>query len=112
MRVVGDVERQLHLEHRPAPLASPSVDPAAHRLHDPPADEEADARALLEAADAALKAADIKILSPGATEGVLNELLPQFERSSGHRVTINYGPAGNIAARVRKGDFTIQLSRQ
>jgi molybdate transport system substrate-binding protein len=52
----------------------------------------------------AAKAADIKILSPGATEGVLNELLPQFERSSGHRVTINYGPAGNIAARVRKGE--------
>jgi molybdate transport system substrate-binding protein len=50
------------------------------------------------------KAADIKMLSPGATEGVLNELLPEFERSSGHRVTINYGPAGNIAARVRKGD--------
>lgn len=49
-------------------------------------------------------AADIKILSPGATEGVLNELLPQFERASGHRVTINYGPAGNIANRVRKGE--------
>jgi molybdate transport system substrate-binding protein len=49
-------------------------------------------------------AADIKILSPGATEGVLNELLPQFEQASGHRVTINYGPAGNIANRVRKGE--------
>lgn len=50
------------------------------------------------------EAADIKILSPGATEGVLNELLPQFERSSGHKVTIHYGPAGNIAGRVRKGE--------
>jgi molybdate transport system substrate-binding protein len=49
-------------------------------------------------------AADIKILSPGATEGVLNELLPQFEKASGHRVTIQYGPAGAIAARVRKGE--------
>jgi molybdate transport system substrate-binding protein len=49
-------------------------------------------------------AADIKILSPGATEGALNELLPQFEQASGHRVTINYGPAGNIANRVRKGE--------
>ena len=28
-------------------------------------------------------AADIKILSPGATEGVLNELLPQFEQGVG-----------------------------
>jgi molybdate transport system substrate-binding protein len=49
-------------------------------------------------------AADIKILSPGATEAVLNELLPQFEKSSGHRATITYGPAGNIANRVRKGE--------
>jgi len=49
-------------------------------------------------------AADITILSPGATEGALSELLPQFEQSSGHRVIINYGPAGNIAGRVRKGE--------
>jgi len=49
-------------------------------------------------------AADIKILSPGATEGVLKELLPQFNQASGHRATINYGPAGNIANRVRKGE--------
>lgn len=49
-------------------------------------------------------AADIKILSPGATEGVLRQLLPSFEQSSGHRVTINYGPAGAIANRVRKGE--------
>ena len=49
-------------------------------------------------------AADIKILSPGATEGVLNQLLPLFEQSSGHRATINYGPAGAIANRVRKGE--------
>jgi hypothetical protein len=27
-------------------------------------------------------AADIKILSPGATEGVLNELLPQFDKAT------------------------------
>ena len=49
-------------------------------------------------------AADIKILSPGSTEGVLNELLPQFNQASGHRATITYGPAGNIANRVRKGE--------
>src|SRR5262245_20024174 len=49
-------------------------------------------------------AADLKILSPGATEGVLNEVLPQFEQASGHRAQITYGPAGNIANRVRKGE--------
>jgi molybdate transport system substrate-binding protein len=50
------------------------------------------------------EAAEIKILSPGATEGALNELLPQFEKAAGHKVTIQYGPAGNIANRVRKGE--------
>lgn len=49
-------------------------------------------------------AAELKMLSPGATEGVLRELLPQFEKSSGHKVTIQFGPAGAIAARVRKGE--------
>ena len=49
-------------------------------------------------------AAEIKILSPGATEGVLNELLPQFDKATGHRTTITYGPAGNVANRVRKGE--------
>jgi molybdate transport system substrate-binding protein len=48
--------------------------------------------------------ADIKILSPGATEGVLNELLPQFDKATGHRATITYGPAGAVADRVRKGE--------
>lgn len=52
----------------------------------------------------AANAAEIKILSPGATEGALNEALPLFEQSSGHRARITYGPAGNIANRVRKGE--------
>src|SRR4051794_7078695 len=49
-------------------------------------------------------AADIKILSPGATEGAFGELLPLFEKSSGHKVTIEYGPVGQQANRVRKGE--------
>ena len=50
------------------------------------------------------RAVELKILSPGATEGVLGELLPQFERSSGHKTTINYGPAGAQAARIKNGE--------
>lgn len=49
-------------------------------------------------------AAEIKILSPGATEGAFSQLLPQFEKSSGHKITIGYGPVGGLAARVRKGE--------
>jgi molybdate transport system substrate-binding protein len=49
-------------------------------------------------------AANIRILSPGATEGALAELLPQFEKSSGHKVTIEYGPVGGLAKRVQNGE--------
>jgi molybdate transport system substrate-binding protein len=49
-------------------------------------------------------AAELKILSPGATEGVLSEILPQFERQFGHKVTVTYGPVGGLANRVRQGD--------
>lgn len=51
-------------------------------------------------------AADIRMLSPGATEGALTELLPPFEQSSGHKVVINYGPVGGLAKRVRNGEAT------
>jgi molybdate transport system substrate-binding protein len=49
-------------------------------------------------------AAEIRILSPGATEGALGELLPQFEKSSGHKITTTYGPAGGLALSIRKGE--------
>lgn len=49
-------------------------------------------------------AADIKILSPGSTEAAFGELLPQFEKSSGHKATVDYGPVGSLAARVRRGE--------
>jgi molybdate transport system substrate-binding protein len=49
-------------------------------------------------------AAELKILSPGATEGALAEMLPQFEKSSGHKVTIGYAPVGALAKRVQKGE--------
>jgi molybdate transport system substrate-binding protein len=49
-------------------------------------------------------AAELKILSPGATEGAFGELLPQFEKTSGHKITIEYGPVGGLAARVKRGE--------
>ena len=50
-------------------------------------------------------AADIKILSPGATEGVLNELLPQFDRrqATGRRSpTVPPATSPTACARVRR----------
>ncbi|MFO0988360.1 MAG: substrate-binding domain-containing protein [Alphaproteobacteria bacterium] len=42
-------------------------------------------------------------LSDGAG-AFFRELLPAFETSSGHRVAAQYGPAGAIAERIRKGE--------
>jgi molybdate transport system substrate-binding protein len=56
------------------------------------------------AASIDLSAAEIKVLSPGSTEGAFSELIPQFEKASGHAVTIGYGPVGALAGRVGKGE--------
>jgi molybdate transport system substrate-binding protein len=49
------------------------------------------------------QAADIKVLASGALKLVLPELLPDFEKSSGNSVTVEYGPAGAIAKRLQDG---------
>lgn len=47
---------------------------------------------------------DLKLLGGSSMRTVFPELLPQFERSSGHKVTVEYGTLGAIADRVNKGD--------
>jgi molybdate transport system substrate-binding protein len=49
-------------------------------------------------------AAEIKVLSSGALKLALTQLLPNFERSSGYSVKVEYGPAGAIAKRIQAGD--------
>jgi len=51
-----------------------------------------------------LDAAELKIFSPGSTEVAFGQLLPQFEKISGHKISIEYGPVGALAARVGKGE--------
>jgi molybdate transport system substrate-binding protein len=51
-----------------------------------------------------LRAAEIKILCPAAMRAVMTELIPQFEKSSGHEVSIEYGTVGAIIARLKAGD--------
>lgn len=45
-------------------------------------------------------AAEIKLLSPIAFQPVMDELAPSFEKSSGHKVTIDYSTSGAIADRI------------
>lgn len=50
------------------------------------------------------QAANIKVLASGSLKLALGKLIPAFEKSSGHTVTIVYGPAGAITGFIRKGD--------
>jgi molybdate transport system substrate-binding protein len=67
------------------------------------------AAALLLCASAAASdasAAEIKLMSPGAVSTSLAELIPQFEKSSGHKVTVGYSPALALVDRLKKGEVT------
>src|SRR5215510_4428333 len=49
-------------------------------------------------------AADIKVLTTGAMRGVVTDMVPRFEKETGHRVTVDNGTAGAIAKRVADGE--------
>src|SRR3954470_18396839 len=50
-------------------------------------------------------AAEIKTLITTAMEAAIVELVPPFERASGHKVTVSYDPSGGLAQRLRGGEF-------
>jgi molybdate transport system substrate-binding protein len=49
-------------------------------------------------------AADVMLVSPGALRSSLTELVPRFEQTAGHKVTVAYSPALALAERVRGGE--------
>src|SRR5438876_5749370 len=49
------------------------------------------------------RAAEIKLLCAVALHPAFDVLIPDFEKSSGHKVTIAYGNAGAIMDRFQKG---------
>ena len=50
------------------------------------------------------RAAEIKLLSASALHPAIDALIPDFEKSSGHKVTVVYDTAGAVADRVLKGE--------
>lgn len=50
------------------------------------------------------KAAEMKLLCAVALHPAIDVLIPDFEKSSGHKVTVAYGNAGAIADRFQKGE--------
>src|SRR5206468_285614 len=51
-------------------------------------------------------AVEIRLLSASALHPAIDALIPDYEKSSGHKVTVGYGTAGAVADRVQKGEAT------
>jgi molybdate transport system substrate-binding protein len=60
--------------------------------------------AALFASFSAASASELKVLSGSAVQPVMNELISQFERASGHKVAFDYGTVGAMAGRVQSGE--------
>jgi len=48
-------------------------------------------------------AVELSVLSPHSMKPALNDLIPQFEQSSGHRVVISYATASNLVKEIEGG---------
>jgi molybdate transport system substrate-binding protein len=59
---------------------------------------------LIAATPSPARAAEIKLLGPASFRVLFPKLLPQFEKSSGHKVTAAYAPLGVITERVINGE--------
>jgi molybdate transport system substrate-binding protein len=51
------------------------------------------------------EAAEIKALITTAMNEAVVVLVPQFEKTTGHKVTVSYDPSGGLARRLRGGEF-------
>src|SRR5947207_15332968 len=50
------------------------------------------------------QAAEIKVLCSTALKTVMQELVPQFERATGHKVVVEYGVSAGMQRRVEAGE--------
>ncbi len=66
--------------------------------------------ALLVALGGGAHTAEIKILSSNGVKTVLEELAPQFERATQHKLAFRFAPAAELKAQIEKGEaFDIAL---
>jgi len=56
---------------------------------------------------AGLQAAELKVLAGGSMTAVLNELGPQFERTSGHKLTIHFDSTPNLIKQATSEPFDL-----
>jgi molybdate transport system substrate-binding protein len=51
-----------------------------------------------------VRAAEIKVLTAGAMRGLVIELLPEFEKLTGHKVSVDNATVGVLAKRIEAGE--------
>jgi molybdate transport system substrate-binding protein len=54
----------------------------------------------------AVNGAEIKVMYPPPMRTMLAELIPQFERTSGHKLVVTYESSWLLVERIRKGEVT------
>ena len=52
----------------------------------------------------AAKAAEVKVMAGVAMSGAIGELGPQFERATGHKIVIQYGPGLSFKRQIEAGE--------
>ena len=60
--------------------------------------------AAITASPATVRSAEITVLGANALRAVMGELIPEFQRTTGHTVKVSFGTIGANTERVRKGD--------
>src|SRR5881628_3648544 len=50
------------------------------------------------------EAAEIRVISTGGARAVMTSVVPEFERKSGHKVSIDFGTPGNMRDRLLQGE--------
>src|SRR3981081_2981095 len=58
---------------------------------------------VLLAGGSAVRAADVSVIASTAMREVLEELVPMFERASGHKVTLSFQSGAVLPVKVREG---------
>jgi molybdate transport system substrate-binding protein len=53
---------------------------------------------------ASVRASEITLIAPGGIRAAIDQMIPDFERRTGHRVKATYGSGGGTKARVIQGD--------
>jgi molybdate transport system substrate-binding protein len=49
-------------------------------------------------------AGDVRVLSTNAAKAVLEELAPQFEKATAHKLSIRFAPAADLKVQIEKGE--------